>query len=148
MPLLDARSWVTKCVRTAAAGYPNLMQLHLPLPAGPESAGLARAAVRKTIADWDLPEPIDDALLIVSELVTNAFRYGAGSLVLHLTVEDGYLVVGVQDNQPASTPTPKNVPDTQPDGRGLKLISAIASQWGWDYANGHKVVWAQVPLGD
>ena len=108
---------------------------------------MARAAVRKTIAEWNLAEPIDDAVLVVSELVTNAFRYGSGPLVLHLTVEDGYLVVGVQDNKPASAPSPKEVPDTQPDGRGLKLISAIASQWGWDQANGHKIVWAQIPIG-
>lgn len=146
VPLIDAAGWVTECVRTVATGYPHLMQLHLPLPGGPESAGMARAAVRKTIADWNLAEPLDDAVLIVSELVTNAFRYGAGPLVLHLTVKDGYLVLGVQDNEPASTPSPKDVPDTQPDGRGLKLISAIASQWGWDHANGQKIVWAQIPI--
>lgn len=122
------------------------MQLNLPLPPGPESARMARAAVRKTIADWNLADPIDDAALIVSELVTNAFRYGTGPLVLRLTVADGYLIIGVQDNKPASTPSPKDVPDTQPDGRGLKLISAIASRWGWDHENGHKIVWAQIPI--
>lgn len=122
------------------------MQLHLPLPAGPESARLARSALRNTIEGWNIADPIDDALLIVSELVTNAFRYGTGPLVLHLTVEDGYLVIGVQDSDPAGTPSLKDVPDTQPDGRGLKLISAIASHWGWDQANGMKIVWAQIPL--
>lgn len=122
------------------------MHLHLPLPPGPESAGVARSAVRETIANWNLTDPLDDAILVVSELVTNAFRHGTGPLILHLSIEDDYLVVGVQDNKPGSIAPPQDVPDTQTDGRGLKLVSAVASHWGWENTDGHKLVWAQIPI--
>jgi anti-sigma regulatory factor (Ser/Thr protein kinase) len=83
-------------------------------------------------------------LVIVSELVTNALRYGSSPIVLHLTVEDGHIVVGVQDTEPDYLPMPKDAQDSEPTGRGLRLISAMATHWGWERAGSQKVVWAQV----
>jgi anti-sigma regulatory factor (Ser/Thr protein kinase) len=122
------------------------MQIHLALPNGPESARLARSAVRETFTDWNLDEPLDDLLIVVSELVTNAFRYGKAPVVLHLTLEGDHLLVGVQDSEPSSLPTPKNAEDLEPTGRGLRLISAMTTHWGWNRALDQKVVWAKVPI--
>lgn len=146
VPVTDAVAWATRCVRAATSGYSLRMQIHLPLPNGPESARLARAAVRDALADWDRAEPLDDLMIVVSELVTNAFRYGSAPFILHLTLEDNHLIVGVQDGEPTALPIPRDAADCEPSGRGLRLISAMTTHWGWNRASDQKVVWAQVPL--
>ena len=122
------------------------MQVHLPLPPGPESAALARKAVQDALHKWGLEGPVSDLMLVVSELVTNAYRYGAAPVVLHLTVEEDHLVVGVEDSEPTALPIPRDAEDSEPTGRGLRLISAMTTHWGWSREHGNKVVWAQLPL--
>ena len=144
-PPINPAEWVKKCVNALTPGYAVGMQLHIPLPEGPEAASVARAKVRGIVAEWGLHRPVDDLMVIVSELVTNAFRYGKSPIVLHLTLEDGHIIVGVQDTEPDALPTPQEAQDHEPTGRGLRLISAMASHWGWEKAGTQKVVWAQVP---
>lgn len=122
------------------------MELHLPLPKAPQAPGLARRELRRALAEWGITERIDDAMLVVSELATNAVRYGAEPIELHATFADQTLVIAVQDGHPSDLPYPKVLTETEPNGRGMHLVSAASSRWGWDRTDASKVVWAEIVL--
>ena len=88
---------------------------------------------------------LEDATLIVSELVTNAIRYGAGSTVLRAAVTDRTVQVSVTDSGDA---LPELLPlDTRRvGGLGLRFVDEVASGWGVAPFPGGKTVWATVAL--
>ncbi|HEY6787015.1 MAG TPA: ATP-binding protein [Trebonia sp.] len=119
----------------------------------------ARATLRLTLRVWGLPHLIDPAEIISSELVTNAVtasrdKAPPGAQPCHvtfrLTVEagDGELCIRVWDPDP--TPPPRDPPQPDDDaetGRGLLIVGALSSRWGWHPArNGGKYTWATLPL--
>ncbi len=88
----------------------------------------------------------DDALLIVSELVTNAVRAGGRRVRLLLSLDPDCLHIRVSDDA-VGWPTPRTARPDDPDGRGLQMINAIASDWGVVARDeGGKHVWAVLPL--
>lgn len=122
------------------------MEQQIDLPASPEAAGQARRLVRDLLCGHPGAAAMDDAMLVVSELATNAVRYGRAPISLHLTLEDTKLVIAVQDGHPSDLPYPKVLTQTDPNGRGMHLVSAMASRWGWDRSVNSKVVWAEIAL--
>lgn len=130
----------------AAGGYPAPVELQTDLPATPEAAGRARGMVRDLLTKSGVTAVLDDALLVVSELATNAVRYGSSPISLHLALDDEHLLIAVQDGHPSDLPYPKVLTQTEPDGRGMHLVSAMASRWGWDRTVHSKVVWAEIRL--
>ena len=92
-----------------------------------------------TAADWGLDPLINDLELVVSELLTNALlharddRRGREAAPLRLSLErtaDG-LLCRVAD--PADTaPEPEPATHTAESGRGLRLVAAVATAWGWE----------------
>lgn len=129
-------------------GYPRLMEKHEPLPLEPGAAGQARRIVHLALGEWNHRECLDDALLIASELATNAVRYGAAPITLHVTLDTaiGRLCIAVEDAHPSDLPYPKVLTQTEPSGRGMHLISATSSRWGWDRGRSSKTVWAEIDL--
>jgi hypothetical protein len=128
------------------------------LAAEPRSAGVARDFTRTTLAAWGLRALTGDALLVVSELVTNALRHGAGGparlpsggravIWLRLMAQPPYLMCMVADPS-RELPLRRPAGLGEVDGRGLHVIESCSSRWGWHLLDdGGKLVWALLPRG-
>jgi hypothetical protein len=90
-------------------------------------------------------EVCDDAVLCVSELVTNALRAGSTAMTLSLDVAEVDLVIAVHDDAVGRPEARRPLPG-DPSGRGLLLVSSIARAWGVDPDDRGKVVWARLPV--
>ncbi|MFI2372369.1 SpoIIE family protein phosphatase [Streptomyces sp. NPDC018833] len=115
------------------------------------SVATARAFVRDTLQGWGYSDVVDDAVVLTSELVTNAVIHaGTSADVLCLRSEDG-VRIEVADRYPEreipiqATGLPLGNPDRE-NGRGLLLCAALASRWGVEYTPTHKQVWFQLDL--
>ncbi len=100
------------------------------LAAGPAAAAEARCQVRAAIDAWDVPVDPEVAVLLTSELVTNAIRHEAGpSVLLTITCICGLLRVDVHDTS-CSVPVLVHAPADAEAGRGLMLVASLAADWG------------------
>lgn len=117
------------------------------------SVATARAFVRDTLQGWGYTDVVDDAVVLTSELVTNAVVHaGTAADVLCLRTEDG-VRVEIADHYPE-----REVPlqsaglnfgsSDSENGRGLLLCAALASRWGVEYSPTRKHVWFQLDLPD
>ena len=117
------------------------------LPPDVSAAAIARQFVEDN-RDHIRADLIEDAQLLVSEIVTNAVRYGRPDITLEVSVDPPAIGIAVHDHgadlpaSPPASPTP-----SQPSGRGLLIVDALASAWGVtpssDAAPG-KVVWFEI----
>jgi anti-sigma regulatory factor (Ser/Thr protein kinase) len=100
------------------------------LTAGPAAAADARRQVRAAIRAWDLPVDQDVAVLLTSELVTNAVRHEVTAIImLSITCSCGQLRVDVHDTS-RFLPMLIDVPVDAETGRGLMLVSTLSAEWG------------------
>ena len=104
------------------------------LATGPAAAAEARRRVRDAIRSWQVPVDLDAALLLTSELVTNAVRHEAGqrpqAVVLAIACSRGWLRVDVHDTS-RSLPAVAEVPADAETGRGLLLVETLSDEWGF-----------------
>jgi anti-sigma regulatory factor (Ser/Thr protein kinase) len=115
--------------------------------AGVLAAPVARAVVRTTVDDVLGDDDLSDAILVTSELVTNAVVHTAGPV--HLTVcRDRHADrarIAVRDLDPTHVPVLRHPSPLDPGGgRGLRVVEALAT-WGTVVDVAHKEVWAEVP---
>ncbi|MFF3492311.1 SpoIIE family protein phosphatase [Streptomyces sp. NPDC002795] len=115
------------------------------------SVATARSFVRDTLQGWGHADIIDDAVVLTSELVTNAVVHaGTSAEVLCLRSED-HVRIEVSDRYPEreiplqASAMSMGSPDRE-GGRGLQLCAALAGRWGVDYSATHKRVWFQLDL--
>ncbi|MFG2532283.1 SpoIIE family protein phosphatase [Streptomyces sp. NPDC048516] len=115
------------------------------------SVATARAFVRDTLQGWGCADIVDDAVVLTSELVTNAVVHaGTAADVLCLRNEDG-VRISVADRYPEREIPLQNAgqvvvhPDRE-GGRGLLLCGALATRWGVEYTAAQKHVWFQLDL--
>jgi anti-sigma regulatory factor (Ser/Thr protein kinase) len=100
------------------------------LIAGPTAAPEARSQVRAAIGAWDIPVDVNVAVLLTSELVTNAIRHEAGETVtLAITGSRDQLRVDVHDTS-RSLPVLVEAPVDAEAGRGLMLVARLSDEWG------------------
>ncbi|MBZ9645026.1 SpoIIE family protein phosphatase [Streptomyces sp. PSKA30] len=114
------------------------------LPNDPAVVATARSLVAGQLDVWGLEDLTFTAQLIVSELVTNAIRYGSPPVRLKL-LRDAALICEVSDTGNA-TPRLRHARTTDEGGRGLFLISQVAGSWGTRGASQGKTIWAALPL--
>ncbi|MGW2334601.1 SpoIIE family protein phosphatase [Streptomyces sp. NPDC001685] len=116
------------------------------LPREPRSVGRAREYARARLQSWDLEALVDTTELLVSELVTNALRYGEGEIRLRLLL-DRTLVCEVWDAGLVQ-PRRRRARDTDEGGRGLQLVGLLSAAWGSRRTPRGKTVWFELPLPD
>jgi serine phosphatase RsbU (regulator of sigma subunit)/anti-sigma regulatory factor (Ser/Thr protein kinase) len=114
------------------------------LPADPALVSEVRASVTRQLDDWGLDEAAFAAELMLSELVTNAIRHGAGPIRVRL-LHYRTLICEVSD---ASNTAPhlRRAASTDEGGRGLFLVAQLSRSWGTRYIPQGKVIWAECGL--
>jgi anti-sigma regulatory factor (Ser/Thr protein kinase) len=115
-----------------------------------EEARTARQFVRELLGCWGLGHLIDDAELIIAELVVNAVRHGLrnaptstpAALRLCLLRRAGEVMLAVTDPS-SEAPQPRSPGWAGENGRGLQIVGALSYVWGWSPIEGRgKAVWA------
>ncbi|WP_234325733.1 ATP-binding SpoIIE family protein phosphatase, partial [Streptomyces sp. NRRL S-146] len=114
------------------------------LSADPALVGEVRASAMRWLSDRGLDETAFAAELILSELITNAIRHGAGPIRVRLLYRRT-LICEVSD---ASNTAPhlRRAASTDEGGRGLFLVAQLSQSWGTRYLPEGKVIWAECGL--
>ncbi|WP_374955416.1 ATP-binding protein [Streptomyces sp. Ru72] len=122
-------------------------RFHFELAAHPGAVARARQLTRARLAGWAVCEDTcDTAVLVVSELVTNAIVHTAGEhVVCELHAEDDLVRIAVRDEGCApGEPRPARQRPDEEHGRGLLLVAALCRAWGAQEAGPGLLVWAEL----
>jgi anti-sigma regulatory factor (Ser/Thr protein kinase) len=124
------------------------LRSYLELGALPGAAPCARLHARQVLWEWGLSAFSENAELLVSELVTNAIQASLAAerilpVRLWLSSDRSRLLIQVQDSN-RCPPARTDADDGGESGRGLLIVEAISTKWGWHPKEGHggKMVWA------
>ncbi|NUR04006.1 MAG: SpoIIE family protein phosphatase [Streptomyces sp.] len=111
----------------------------------PQEVAHARRLVRAQLLHWGLVDAVDTAELLVSELVTNAVRHATGDRIGLRLVRTDALLCEVTDAEP-DLPALLAAGPYDESGRGLRVVSRLAREWGASIAGHSKTVWFEQPL--
>ncbi|MGW1179998.1 SpoIIE family protein phosphatase [Streptomyces drozdowiczii] len=111
----------------------------------PREVARARRLVRGKLLDWELPDAVEAAELMVSELVTNAFKHGRTHHIGLRLVRTDALLCEVTDDEPAPASL-LGVTESDEFGRGLMVVSSLAKEWGTSGTARGKTVWFELAL--
>lgn len=119
---------------------------HLRLAADRRSPAAGRRLVAQHCHAWGMHSTADRAMVIASELISNAVLHAETDVDITVTALAGSLRISVRDRAPQA---PRSVVVTDPGqlpegGRGLPIISALATDWGFFAFGDGKTVWAQI----
>ncbi|MEV4038650.1 SpoIIE family protein phosphatase [Streptomyces umbrinus] len=114
------------------------------VPSDPAAVGEVRASVTRQLTEWGLDDLAFATELMLSELVTNAIRYGTGPIKVRM-LRDRSLICEVFDGSNTS-PHLRYAASTDEGGRGLFLVAQLAERWGTRYTPAGKVIWTEQPL--
>ncbi|OKK22511.1 histidine kinase [Streptomyces sp. CB00455] len=114
------------------------------VPGEPSAVSRVRNAGAAQLAAWGLEGIAFTTELILSELVTNAIRYGSAPVRVRLML-DRSLICEVSDGS-STSPHLRYAATTDEGGRGLFLVAQYADRWGTRYTERGKVIWAELPL--
>ena len=132
--------------RAASADEPRHVR-RVTLPLAPRAARLARQEVCDALTSWGLERLEDTAVLLTSELVSNAVQHARRGSELELRIGDttAWLRIEVADADP-HPPQHHSPAALDESGFGLVLIEALATKWGVDQATAGKTVWIELDI--
>jgi anti-sigma regulatory factor (Ser/Thr protein kinase) len=127
--------------------------VNLKVPFQAPSASLVRHELKDWLQERGFQgETLDDARVVVSELVGNSVRHAHPLPINHLTVswfvDDDDLVISVSDGGAGTHPQPVDVGDGATSGRGLSIVEALVERWWVEDQRGRTTVHVRIPLGD
>ena len=128
-------------------GRPTQDRLQAVLADDPAEVGRARSLASDFLRDLGSTAP-EVAVLLVSELVTNAIRYGRPPIQLHAARKGQGIRVEVTDGErraPARA-AGRDGEDVPEGGRGLLLVEGLADRWGWSPVGRGKLVWFELDV--
>ncbi len=111
-------------------------------PPVPASVAAARRFVDGLLSGSD-PELCERAVLIVSELATNALRHVGSAFTVELDAGSASTYLAVADESPVP-PRPRTPEPTETGGRGMQIVDAVADDWGVDARAAGKIVWCRL----
>ncbi|MFF4799287.1 ATP-binding protein [Streptomyces sp. NPDC001351] len=123
-----------------------------PLPHAPGAVSAVRHRIRRILADWNLAADLtEDVLLVASELLTNAIVHALPPATLSLSRSEvdrcGAVRVEVTDMGPTTTGLPASALDPDEHGRGLDIVTALATRCGVHVHAGGTSRWAELQAG-
>jgi len=115
------------------------------LRAVPHEVRIARVFTAANLDRWGMPAVTDNAVLVVSELVTNAVKNSAdgAAVKLWLWTDGQRLLIEVRDSGPGIPLLVDPSPD-EDSGRGLAVVASLCKDWGCYPQRGGKVTWAHI----
>ncbi|MEU9149097.1 SpoIIE family protein phosphatase [Streptomyces sp. NPDC048417] len=119
---------------------------HWEIPADPAAVSKAREWITRQLTMWGLDDLLFTTELIVSELVTNAIRYGRPPMDLRL-IHHHVLVCEVTDSS-STQPRLRRARTTDEGGRGLFLVSQLGGRWGCRHGQNGKTIWSEQAIQD
>ncbi|MEU1008769.1 SpoIIE family protein phosphatase [Streptomyces sp. NPDC005890] len=129
-------------VRTRALGADRVATWDV--PPDPAQVAVFRQAATGQLTAWGLAEAAFVTELVVSELVTNAIRYGEPPIQLRL-IRDRALICEVSDAS-STSPHLRRAHAYDEGGRGLLLVAQLTQRWGSRQTVAGKTIWAEQPL--
>lgn len=113
------------------------------MPVSSQAPRMARRAVASILVGWGFADQdwLEDATVLTSELVTNAVRYGSGSVELRVQAHADRVIVSAADG---SSVIPRRRDADDGGGRGLAVIEEFADRWGVEDHEGGKRVWVEL----
>ncbi|WP_406178262.1 SpoIIE family protein phosphatase [Streptomyces sp. NBC_00996] len=122
------------------------------VPRDPAAVAPVRGACARRLTEWGLEQAGFTAELILSELITNAVRYGTEPITVRVlrtepigSPDAGTLIFEVADGS-STSPRLRRAKVTDEGGRGLFLVARFAERWGTRYTPTGKVIWAEQSL--
>ncbi|MFC9961622.1 SpoIIE family protein phosphatase [Streptomyces nigra] len=115
------------------------------IPSDPALVAPIRKQVVEQIERWNLTEATFTAELVVSELVTNAIRYGTHPIRLRLIHDATTLICEVSDTS-HTAPHLRRAKTYDEGGRGLLLVAQLTQRWGSRHTADGKTIWAEIGL--
>lgn len=124
--------------------YPAPAEVSAYFTAQPDAVRAARQFVVDALGRWGHAGwLLEDAELVMSELATNALAHARTPFWVAARVQDSGIRLSVRDASTA-TPTLRDGGQLAPSGRGLRIVAALASNWGVDVDADGKTVWADL----
>jgi two-component sensor histidine kinase len=117
------------------------------IPDGADGVTAARWLVRQRLHDHGLTDvdALNSVEVVVSELTSNAVKHTSGGATLRIALSKEQVRVEVEDHD-AGDPEERQYDPNAVDGRGLLLVSALASAWGYARSETGKRIWAEIAL--
>jgi histidine kinase-like protein len=139
-----ASQWAATPTAPPAIGCPRWTQTWQTVPP-PSQIPVVREQMKAVLAEWQVcGQAAEPALLVVTELVTNALEYANAPIQITLGLHQALVQVQVHDGA-TEPPQPHSHGPTRLRGHGLEVVAALVLRLGWTPDPHGKTVWADVP---